>query len=183
MSRRPRRRDGKPGASSTGDRRAPAASRSPGLRLTVLVVVVAIAAAVLLWRRHAATSGTQSAPPAAAAAASPGAARSAQPAVSPQVLLGRWLRPDGGYVLEIRAIRPDDTVDAAYFNPRAINVALAKVSTAGGAVRLFVELRDAGYPGSTYDLVYLTAPERLEGTYYQAAIGQRFEVLFTRMAR
>src|SRR6266850_2054637 len=34
-----------------------------------------------------------------------------------QSLKGRWLRPDGGYVLEIRDINPDGMMDVAYFNP------------------------------------------------------------------
>jgi hypothetical protein len=150
----------------------------------MVVAVVALAtASVMLWRRHAATTGSQPAPPAATEPASQAPAPSGQPAVNPQTILGRWLRPDGGYVLEIRDIRPDNTVDAAYFNPRPINVALARVSAAEGAVRLFVELRDAGYPGSTYDLVYQGSPEQLAGTYHQAAIGQRFDVVFTRMVQ
>ena len=40
----------------------------------------------------------------------------------------------------------------------------------GGALKLFIELRDVGYPGSTYTLTYLPAGDRLTGVYYQAAI-------------
>jgi hypothetical protein len=29
-----------------------------------------------------------------------------------QTLNGRWLRPDGGYVLEIRAVDPSGSIDA-----------------------------------------------------------------------
>ncbi len=39
---------------------------------------------------------------------------------------GRWRRPDGGYVLDIRKIRPDGAIDAAYLNPRPVNVGKAQ---------------------------------------------------------
>jgi hypothetical protein len=32
-------------------------------------------------------------------------------------LIGRWLRPDGGYVIEIRNISSGGKMEAAYFNP------------------------------------------------------------------
>ena len=38
-------------------------------------------------------------------------------------LIGRWLRPDGGYIIEIRSVSADGRMDAAYLNPRSINVA------------------------------------------------------------
>jgi len=44
----------------------------------------------------------------------------------------------------------------------------------------FVELRDVNYPGSTYTLVYQAENDRLYGIYYQAALGQMFEVEFVR---
>ena len=34
-------------------------------------------------------------------------------------LVGNWVRPDGGYVIEISKIYPDGKVDAAYFNPQS----------------------------------------------------------------
>ncbi|MBE0617519.1 MAG: hypothetical protein IH608_06285, partial [Proteobacteria bacterium] len=42
------------------------------------------------------------------------------PAADAQRLVGRWVRPDGGYVLELVAIRDDGGVEALYFNPRPI---------------------------------------------------------------
>ena len=36
-------------------------------------------------------------------------------------LTGRWLRPDGGYVLDVRAA--GGGVEATYLNPRPIHVA------------------------------------------------------------
>ena len=36
-----------------------------------------------------------------------------------KTLNGRWLRLDGGYILEIRAVDPRGKIDALYLNPRA----------------------------------------------------------------
>jgi hypothetical protein len=96
-------------------------------------------------------------------------------------LVGRWVRPDGGYVMEIRGVDVDGKMDLAYLNPRPINVAHAKASREGGMTKLFVELRDEGYPGSTYTLSHDPQRHTLRGIYFQAAMGQRFEVLFVRM--
>jgi len=48
------------------------------------------------------------------------------------------------------------------------------------ALKVFVELLDTGYPGSTCTLTYDPKTDRLSGVYYQAAIGQRFDVIFVR---
>ncbi len=98
-----------------------------------------------------------------------------------QLLKGRWLRPDGGYVLEILNIKPDGEMEAAYFNPRPIHVAIAKVSQSGSTTKVFVELRDTGYPGSAYNLVYDPGSDQLKGIYSQAALHQDFDVYFVRM--
>lgn len=98
-----------------------------------------------------------------------------------QLLKGRWLRPDGGYVLEIQNVKPDGQMDAAYFNPRPIHVALAKMSQSGPETKVFVELRDTGYPGSAYNLVYDPGSDQLKGIYSQAALHQDFDVYFIRM--
>lgn len=96
-------------------------------------------------------------------------------------LEGRWIRPDGGYVLELRNIRKDGSASAAYFNPRPINVFRAEVSRKEGDIRLFVELRDVNYPGSTYTLQYDAAADLLKGAYFQAVQGQTFEIVFERV--
>lgn len=97
-----------------------------------------------------------------------------------QRLAGRWLRTDGGYVLEIRGVAAGGKVDAAYFNPRPIHVARAEASQDGAAVRLFVELRDVNYPGSTYSLSYDPGRDVLEGAYFQAMERQTYDVSFVR---
>jgi hypothetical protein len=81
-------------------------------------------------------------------------------------LKGRWLRPDGGYVLEIREIDGSGKMVAAYFNPRPINVARAEASQEGTATKVFIELRDTNYPGSTYTLTYDPASDQLTGVYF-----------------
>jgi hypothetical protein len=97
-----------------------------------------------------------------------------------QKLLGKWLRPDGGYVLELKSDQPGK-LTAAYFNPRPINVAKAEATQEGSATKVFVELRDVNYPGSTYTLTYLKEKDLLVGVYYQALQQQSFEVYFERM--
>jgi hypothetical protein len=94
---------------------------------------------------------------------------------------GRWLRLDGGYVLEIRAVDAGGTIDAAYFNPQPINVARAEATRDGSTLKVFVELRAPNYPGSTYTLTYDPGRDQLGGTYFQAALQQWFDVAFVRM--
>jgi hypothetical protein len=77
-------------------------------------------------------------------------------------------------------VAPDGKATASYFNPRPIHVARAEAKLEGGLVGLFVELRDANYPGSTYTLGYDTATDQLKGIYYQAAQGAQYEVVFSR---
>jgi hypothetical protein len=134
---------------------------------------------------------------AGAASCGPRDAPSAQPAPSPAAagtvraparvgfdkLVGRWLRTDGGYVLEIRVVSPEGRVEASYLNPRPINVARAQAARGGDLVTLLVELRDVNYPGSTYNLWYDDGRDLLEGTYYQAAQQQTYDVVFERQAR
>ena len=98
-----------------------------------------------------------------------------------QTLVGRWQRPDGGYVLEILSVADDGSVQAAYFNPKPINVSVAQASDWRGAAALFVEFDDVNYRGSTYELVHQPDRNLLVGTYYQAALEQVFEVLFVRV--
>jgi hypothetical protein len=59
-----------------------------------------------------------------------------------QRFAGRWLRADGGYVLE---------------------------------------LRDANYPGSFYNLRYDPKNDRLMGTYFQAVQRETYDIEFVRI--
>jgi hypothetical protein len=95
-------------------------------------------------------------------------------------LKGRWLRPDGGYILDIRSVKPGGEMDAAYLNPRPINISKAQATRDGLTMRVFVELRAPNYPGSTYTLTYDPKRDELYGVYYQAVQGQSFDVVFVR---
>jgi hypothetical protein len=97
-----------------------------------------------------------------------------------EALVGKWVRPDGGYILSVKSVDPDGRVDAGYFNPRPIHVSRAEASVQGKAVKLFIELQAAGYPGSTYELIYDPGNDALVGVYFQAAMQQRFQVVFVR---
>ncbi|MFC1798371.1 hypothetical protein ACFLZL_01005 [Thermodesulfobacteriota bacterium] len=96
-------------------------------------------------------------------------------------LTGRWQRTDGGYVIEVRQVAADGSVKAGYFNPRPINVSRAQASLHKNYIKFEVELRDRGYPGSTYTLVYDPPNDRLIGLYFQAVARQNFDVIFVRM--
>lgn len=48
-------------------------------------------------------------------------------------------------------------------------------------IKVEVKLRDVGYPGSAYTLVYVPEKDVLLGSYFQAVSRQYFDVLFVRM--
>ena len=96
-------------------------------------------------------------------------------------LVGRWQRADGGYVIEIRRIQADGRIEAGYYNPRPINVGGARASVSGEKTMIELELRDRGYPGSTYTLIYLADKDVLRGIYYHAPSRQNLGVFFIRM--
>jgi hypothetical protein len=98
-----------------------------------------------------------------------------------EVLQGRWLRPDGGYIIQVRSVDASGKMEAGYFNPRPINVSKAQATKESGKIKVFVELSDVGYPGSTYTLSYDPKEDVLRGVYYQAAVKQSYDVYFTRM--
>ena len=100
--------------------------------------------------------------------------------VAAEGLVGRWIRPDGGYVLEIRSAQADGKLDAAYLNPRSIKVSRAEWRREEGRLLVFVELRDVNYLGSTYNLRFVPDKDSLVGAYYQAVQKQTFDVAFVR---
>ena len=97
------------------------------------------------------------------------------------VLTGRWVRADGGYMLMVHRIEPDGKAAAGYFNPNPIRVSQAQASREGGAVKLFVELNDEGYPGCTYKLTHDKEKDQLVGVYFQAAQQASYDIMFERM--
>jgi hypothetical protein len=96
-------------------------------------------------------------------------------------LAGKWVRPDGGYILELREVGIAGSLKAGYYNPRSIKVHKASWESVEGKLKVFVELRDINYPGSTYNLLYDPASDRLKGKYFQAVAGQTYEVEFVRV--
>jgi hypothetical protein len=99
-----------------------------------------------------------------------------------ETLVGRWLREDGGYVIEIEDVLPDGTLKAAYYNPRPIHVSRAGAVQESGSVVVGIELNDVNYPGCLYRLILNRELDQLQGQYFQAGSGQTFEVIFIRMA-
>jgi hypothetical protein len=103
-----------------------------------------------------------------------------RPASGPGVLQGRWVRPDGGYVITIKAVDAGGKLDASYANPSPLPFARAEVSNDGDTIKVFLELRAGGYNGSTYTLVYDRLNDVLKGVYYQAVAKQSYDVYFVR---
>ena len=87
----------------------------------------------------------------------------------------------GGELSGVGDATKDLFLEAAYFNPRPINVSRSGWVLKDGRLLVLVELRDQGYPGSTYTLAYKQDIDRLVGIYFQAAAQQQFEVVFERI--
>jgi len=123
--------------------------------------------------------------PAATPAAAQPAAKAAAPAVPEAVkkLLGRWMRSDGGYVLELRNPDLSGVLEASYFNPKPIKVSRAIWMQGAAGLQVMVELNDVGYPGATYVLNHDAQSDRLVGQYTQPAMQQTFDIEFERQAK
>jgi hypothetical protein len=161
---------------SKRQRRDRGAGKNPG-HLVALGLGCAVLAAACFFLLYSQPTGAQSTLPPAAkdSVAQPGAKTAFES------LKGRWQRPDGGYVVEIKAIDTKGKMVAAYFNPRPINVSQAEAALDGTTLKVFIELRDVNYPGATYHLTYDAAQDQLRGVYMQPALQQRFDVFFVRM--
>jgi hypothetical protein len=96
------------------------------------------------------------------------------------LLKGAWVRPDGGYTIAIASVASSGQIDASYYNPNKLPFAKALAYREGMTTRVSLELRAGGYNGSTYELVYDRATDRLKGVYYQAVAQQKFDVVFVR---
>ncbi|MCB1687322.1 MAG: hypothetical protein KDI33_02495, partial [Halioglobus sp.] len=102
------------------------------------------------------------------------------PKIGYQVLLGQWVRPDGGYLISINGVDADGKLDAMYANPQQLPFSKAQASRDGDTIKVFLELRAGGYNGSTYTLVYDRGQDELKGVYYQAVARQKYTVAFQR---
>lgn len=143
--------------------------------VAVVSGVLCFLAALVLWSGR----GTPPKAPSPAPAAADAAAN--DPTDRYAKLVGRWQRPDGGYIIDVRSAGPDGKLEASYFNPNPIHVARAEASGQGAMVKVFIELRDVNYPGSTYTLAYDRENDILKGIYFQALERQEFEVYFQRI--
>ena len=125
---------------------------------------------------------------AVAAGAAPDAKATAPDASSPSsggspgydILVGRWIRPDGGYTIAIDSVDSSGKIVAEYFNPNQLPFARAEASRESGKIKLFFELQAGGYGGSTYDLTFDPASGRLVGVYYQAVAKEKYDIFFER---
>lgn len=149
--------------------------KNSGKTLPVILVAILIAtgvAASVWWL----TSGRDT-------EGEPGTRVSTSAAVTAEqveVIVGRWRRNDGGYIIEIRGLDAAGNLMAAYFNPRPINVSQAQVVQSPTGLHVFIELRDRGYPGATYRLDYNGANDTLTGVYHQPSLNQSFDIVFVR---
>jgi len=161
----------------SGKSQAQAARQRMYNHMITLLLTLAVITAAAFFLLHGKQTGTQSpAPPV-----------TKESVAAPETkggfdrLKGRWRRPDGGYVIEIRNVEANGKMDAGYFNPRPINVSRAEASQEGTTTKVFIELRDTNYPGSTYTLTYDPQSDQLKGVYFQAALQQSFDVVFVRL--
>ena len=162
---------------TNGKSQAQAAKRRMYTHMTTFLLTLAVITAAAFFLLHGKQTGAQSPAPQTTkeSAATPVAKKGFDR------LQGRWRRPDGGYVLEIKQIDDRGKMVAAYFNPRPINVARAEASQEGATTKVFIELRDTNYPGSTYTLTYDPQSDQLQGVYFQAALQQSYDVVFVRL--
>ena len=110
------------------------------------------------------------------------AAKTAAPAAQQDytVLGGEWLRTDGNYLVKVSEVQTDGKAVVKYFNPKPIHVEKSAISTQKGLVKLFIQLQDTGYEGSTYTLYYYVEKDALAGFYYQATMDRTYKVIFMR---
>jgi hypothetical protein len=139
----------------------------------ILLAVAAVCVGLWWWKTNHAQASSPT-----AALAQPVAATAAS---GFEKLKGKWVRTDGGYVLEIKQVASDGKIDAVYLNPKSINVSKADASSDAGKMNVFVELRDRLYPGNYYKLTYDAGKDQLGGVYYHLGIQQQFDVIFTRI--
>lgn len=83
-------------------------------------------------------------------------------------------------MLKIKDVSDPTKLEVAYLNPNEIHVSRAEATRRGDALQIAIELRDVNYPGCVYELTYDQTGDRLRGTYFQAALGETYDVEFAR---
>ena len=142
---------------------------------TSRIAVALVAGLALAWIAAGGAYAQGTVPAASGAAASPAATTPGF-----DTLKGTWIRPDGGYRIEIAGVASDGQIAATYFNPNRLPFAKALATMDRAMLRAAFELQAGGYAGSTYELAYDPASDRLKGIYYQAVMKQKFDVYFVR---
>lgn len=97
-----------------------------------------------------------------------------------QKLIGKWVRPDGGYTLEITAVN-EPQITAGYYNPGKINISNAEIRKVNDKEEIYIEFFDTNYMGSYYKLIFDQNRDQLIGTYYQATLKQTYNIYFVKM--
>jgi len=174
----------KPGTQAAQMKSPAASSHGPkgpaqGFITFALVAVIVGGLALLFWPAKSPAPSLPAPMTTETTNATPGNAGASALDVGP--LLGTWLREDGGYQLKLAQAAGAGKLEAAYFNPSPIRVSFVSATNDGGTLKVRVELTDTGYPGCVYSLVHDRANDRLIGTYFQAALGETYEIMFTRM--
>src|SRR4051794_32510018 len=105
-------------ARGEGPRPSSITGRRRGAGVVVISLAVLSLAMAGLWRAHGRHKKTVRPEKASAVLHIPDRVTTASSAAAPfQKLEGKWLRHDGGYVLQIQNVASNGKMDAAYFNP------------------------------------------------------------------
>jgi hypothetical protein len=146
--------------------------------ITVGFILLAIAASVFVGCDAESSKPAPAGSEAEQSARGPEVARETTPNVA--ALVGWWVRTDSPYVIDVASALDDGRLEVSYLNPRPINVSRAEYQESGGTLEMYVELQDAGYPGSNYELTYDLESDVLRGVYNHEGLRQTFDVLFVR---
>jgi uncharacterized protein (UPF0333 family) len=95
-------------------------------------------------------------------------------------IMGSWVRPDGGYVLELKSVNKNGVIKASYFNPNPINISEAKTEMNSNIITVYIKLQAPGYNGSYYMLTYDPESDKLIGVYHQMVINENYKIYFNR---
>jgi hypothetical protein len=130
---------------------------------------------------HKTSSTPSSAKANPSGSADPSATKNTLPESVRNKLIGKWLRSDGSYTIEVFSVKEDGKLDAGYFNPNPIHVEKSEWKIAENNLYMHIILKDINYPGSTYTLVYNAEKDLLTGNYFQAVEGVNYDVAFQRI--
>ena len=142
---------------------------------SLIVVLVALTGQGCRAREATASGSTTRLPETPAAVPSTGAP-------SADKLVGRWLRSDANYTIEIAGVGPEGKLDARYLNPNPIHVSRAESRIQDGKLLMGLELQDKNYPGTFYALIYDPVSDSLSGIYNHLGLNQQYDVAFSRIS-